>query len=169
MKFENLKKNWYVAYTTPQSERKAKARLDEMEVRSFLPMQTVVRQWSDRKKKLEVPVFPNYLFIYTNSFERFEIIKMPELVYYVSFEGKAVTVSEEIITSLEKILTSDVEVTNENFVRTGSKIKITDGRFAGAEGILLRKNGKTRLVVSIEVLKRSISVDISAACVESVC
>lgn len=169
MKLDSMKMNWYVAYTCPQAERKAKAKLDGLQVKTFLPMQKVVRQWSDRKKTLEVPLFPNYIFIYTNSFERYNIIKMPELVCYVTFEGQVAVVPDTTMEVMEKLLSGNVEVSNENFAKVGSKIKITSGKFAGVEGTLLRQNGRTRVVVRIEALRRSISIDISASCVEAVC
>jgi transcription antitermination factor NusG len=167
MKFDSLKKTWYVAYTRPQVERKAKAKLDEMYVKTFLPMQTTMRQWSDRRKKIEVPLFPNYIFIHTNSFEKFNLLNIPELVRYVAFEGQPAIVPDSVIESMEKLLTGDVEVSNEN-LQTGVKVKITQGKFAGVEGTLLRRNVKTRIVVSIEALRQSISVDIPAAYAEAI-
>src|SRR5437762_1165267 len=103
-KSDVLKKMWHVAYTSPQSERKAKRKLDAIGVKSFLPMQSVLRQWSDRKKKMEVPLFPNYIFINVNSFERYNVIKIPELVCYISFEGQVAVVPDTLIESLEKVI-----------------------------------------------------------------
>lgn len=159
--------NWYVAYTFPNAERKAAFKLKEMGVDSFLPLHKVVRQWSDRKKKLEVPLFPNYIFIYVLPQKRFDVLKIKELVKFVSFERKPAIIPEALINSLKNILSGDIEISNENFCEEGMKVTIRQGQFAGAEGILVRKNGKARLLIQIEALHTHVSVDISANYVEA--
>lgn len=158
--------NWHVVYTYPRAERTANIKLKEMGIISFLPLHKVVRQWSDRKKKLEVPLFPNYIFVYIFPKQRFSVLKIKELIKFVSFEGRPAIVSEKIIYSLKKIVKGDIEVSNENFNEEGIKVKIRRGQFTGAEGILIRKNGKTRLLVQIEALNTYVSIDISANSIE---
>lgn len=158
--------NWYVAYTYPQTERKIDLKLRQMGISSFLPMHTVIRQWSDRKKKLEVPLFPNYIFINSLPHERFNALHIKEIVRFVSFEGVPAVVSDEIVESLKKILNGDIEVSAEIMYSEGEKVKIRDGRFAGAEGTMIRRNGKTRLLIQIEALHTQISVEVSAGNVE---
>lgn len=166
MTHRKLKENWYIAYTLPRCERKAQKKLVNMGIETFLPLQKVVRQWSDRKKKLEVPLFPSYIFVRTDSYRKFNVIKLPELVQYVSFEGKPVTVSDELIYSLSKITTGEVEVSNE-IINVGGKVRIVEGEFQGVEGIVYHKNGKTRLVICIDALRRSVKMELSAHCVEA--
>jgi transcription antitermination factor NusG len=158
-------RKWYIGYTMPKAEKKTFSRLNEIGVVSFLPMQKVVRYWSDRKKKLEVPLFPNYIFIYTSNAERFDILKMQGLVKYVSFGGNPATVSDSLIDSLKKMQTGDLQVSNIEFIE-GMQVRITDGPFAGIEGTLVHKRDSKRIVVRIEVLKRAVSVDVSANRIE---
>jgi transcription antitermination factor NusG len=154
---------WYVAYTFPKAERKVQSRLDKMGIVSYLPMHEVVRDWSDRKKKLVVPLFPNYIFICTSSIKRHEVFDVKEVIRYVSFGGRPATVSDAIINSLRCILREGVEIDIERLIKTGEPVSITKGPFAGTEGIVVKRNGKTRLVVQIEALQRSISINISVS------
>jgi transcriptional antiterminator RfaH len=156
-----LSREWHIAYTYPKAERKVSKKLENLGVASFLPLHNVIRNWSDRKKKLEVPIFPNYIFVYTSRDERYDTLQIKEIVKYVSFDGKPVTVSEAIINSVKTMLKGNVEVSDEEYFE-GMHIKVTDGVFSGAEGILVRKNSRSRLVIQIEALRRTISVDISS-------
>ena len=157
----NLQK-WHIAYTFPKAERKAFQKLESMGVTSFLPLHEVVRNWSDRKKKLVMPVFPNYIFIYTSETERYDLLQIKELIRYVAFEGKPAIVSDTVVNSLKTILLGNVEVSDETFYE-GMKIRVTDGLFMGAEGVLVKMNSKSRLVVQLQMLRRSVSVDISSS------
>lgn len=158
--------NWYVAYTYPKAERKVQRKVEDIGVESYLPMSKVVRQWSDRKKKLEMPVFPNYIFIRATPHERYQALNIRELVRFVSFEGTPVTISDKEIESIKTVLTMNTEVSNERFHRVGTKVQITSGGFAGATGVLLRKEGKQRLLVQLEALQQAFSVSLPADCVK---
>ncbi|MDO6435738.1 UpxY family transcription antiterminator [Flavitalea sp. BT771] len=152
-------KKWYIAYTFPKAERRIHSKLESMGYSSYLPLHKVIRNWSDRKKELEVPLFPNYIFIQILPSERFSVLEIKGIVRYVSFDRKPATVSDTLIESLKKILLGEVEVTNESYSE-GMPIRIISGPFTGAEGVLLRKNGSKRLVVQIKSLQIGVSVEI---------
>jgi transcription antitermination factor NusG len=160
-------KNWHVAYTYPKAEKKVQRMLDKLGIVSFLPLHKEIRTWSDRKKQIELPLFPNYIFIYTSLRERYKPLQVKSIVSYVSFDGKPATVPESVIDSLRTILNLNVEVTNEhcNLYEIGNRVTITEGPFAGIEGILLKKNGKSRLVLQIESLNREVSVEVAVSMV----
>lgn len=168
--------NWYLVYTIPKSEKKAYLKLQQMGITCFLPMHTVVRQWSDRKKKLEVPLFPNYIFVYTTLSRRFEILQIKELMHFVCFGGEFATVSDSIVTALRRILDTNLEISNEYMegplptrsiaYEQGTKVRILHGHLAGTEGIMIQKNGKNRLVLQIEALRQAVSVEVFANQVE---
>ncbi|AXY73677.1 UpxY family transcription antiterminator [Paraflavitalea soli] len=155
---------WHIVYTYPKAERKVYSKLVNRGVVSFIPLHKVIRQWSDRKKQLEVPLFPNYIFVQVPPAERFELLRIDGIVKYISFDGKPATVSNTLIDTLKKMLSGNIEVSNEQFIE-GTRIRISHGPFTGAEGLLIRKNGSRRLVVQIDALQRSVSVDISASSV----
>jgi transcription antitermination factor NusG len=153
---------WYVAYTFPRSEKKVQTKLATLGIESYLPMYESLREWSDRKKKLIVPLFPNYLFIYISDKKRHETFAVREIVKYVSFEGKPATISNSIIESLQNVLNENTEVSVENYVKAGDPVIISQGPFTGTEGVVVNQNGKTRLIIQIASLQRSVSINISA-------
>jgi transcription antitermination factor NusG len=157
-------KNWYVAYTLPRAEKQTQRMLEKLGIVSFLPLHKVMRNWSDRKKQIELPLFPNYIFIYISSRDRYKPLQIKNIIKYVSFAGKPATVPESVIDSLQKILDLNVEVANDryNLYNTGIRVTITEGPFAGTEGIFLKNNGKSRLVLQIESLNRELSVEVPA-------
>jgi transcription antitermination factor NusG len=152
---------WYVAYTFPHAEKKVQANLEKIGIHAYLPLHQVIRNWSDRRKKLLVPLFPNYIFVHTSSRQRHESFMVKEIIRYVSFDGRPATVRAAVINSLQNILKEKPEINIEEFVRAGSHVKIIKGPFLGTEGFLIRRNGNTRLLVQIDVLKQGISVNIS--------
>jgi transcription antitermination factor NusG len=159
-----ISNEWIIGYTYPNAEKKVHRRLENMGVSSFLPLQKVIRNWCDRKKKLEIPLFPGYIFIYTSLYERYNLLNIEGLIRYVAFEGKPATISTGVIDSLKKMLMSEVEVSTENFL-AGMHVKINEGPFMGAEGILVRRNGKARFVIQIQALERAVSIDLPAGSV----
>jgi transcriptional antiterminator RfaH len=152
---------WYVVYTRPQSERKVATSISEMGEEAFLPMHKVIRQWKDRKKKLEVPLFPNYVFVKTSEQKRGYLYAIKELVKFVSIEKKPVVVQEKEIKTLKEVLSGDLDVSNETY-QQGMKVRIKVGQFSDFEGIVAKVNGNTRLIVNIDGLKRAFSFNISA-------
>jgi transcription antitermination factor NusG len=157
-------KNWYVAYTLPRTEKQTQRMLDKLGFVSFLPLHKEIRTWSDRKKQIELPLFPGYIFVYTSLRERYKSLQVKGIVNYVSFDGKPATVPESVIDSLRTVLNLNVEITNDrcNLPETDVRVTITEGPFAGIEGILIKKNGKSRLVLQIESLNREVSVEVAA-------
>lgn len=154
---------WYVAYTYPQAEKRVDQKVKEMGFESFLPTQKVVRQWSDRKKTFDVPLFPNYIFIRTTPHNRFAVLSIKELVRFISFSGQPVAVPDEDIASLKKIASGEITTSNEVFGGTiGERVRITHGQFAGIEGILTKNNGHQKLVIQIEAMKQAVSIEIES-------
>ena len=154
--------NWYAVYTYPRAEKKvAKAILfTGMEV--FLPLHKVVRQWSDRKKKVEAPLFPSYVFVKATQNTLYEILHIRELVRIVSFEGKYCRIPEQQIESIRKVLNGEIPVQTEDFVpKIGSPIKVEYGPLAGVEGVIKEIKGKSRLIIQIQALGQAISLDVS--------
>ncbi|GGB24136.1 UpxY family transcription antiterminator [Puia dinghuensis] len=154
-------KKWYVAYTLPKSEEKAQNQLEKIGIHCYLPMHRVIRNWSDRKKKLLVPLFPNYIFVNIADKKRNETFTVKEIVRYVSFGGKPAVINESIINSLQHILDKTMDIDIEKYVQPGVYVRITHGPFAGSEGVLMRRNGNTRLLVQIDALQQGIAVNIS--------
>ena len=153
---------WYAGYTYPKAERKVVKEIQFKGVEAFLPLQKVVRQWSDRKKKIETPLFPNYVFIKSSRNTLYELLRIRELVRVVSFEGKFCRIPECQIESIKKVMKGDFPIQNENFIpRIGSPIKVEYGPLAGVEGVIKEIKGRSRLIIQIQALGQAISLDVS--------
>ncbi len=156
---------WYVVYTYPNVEKSVHAKITEMGVETFLPMQKVVKQWSDRKKKVTLPLFPNYVFVKTTPQRRFDLFGVKGLVRFVAFEGKPVAIPEQEIEMIRKMVGQVGVAFNASSTTgsTGERVKIMHGQFAGTEGVIVREHdGKRRLVVQIKALKQTVSINIAA-------
>jgi transcription antitermination factor NusG len=159
-------KKWHVAYTFPKAEKKVQIKLEKIGIEAYLPLQQVVRNWSDRRKKLEVPLFPNYIFVNISEKKRYDAFTVKEILRYVSFQGKVATVNDAVVNSLKCILKEKAEVHLESLPKPGSPVKITNGPFMGIEGILVRRSGKTNLIIQIDALQRAVALNISSFHVE---
>lgn len=156
---------WLVAYTLPKTEKKVHEKLQLMGIKTLLPLVEKIQIWSDRKKKVLFPLFPNYIFIQTSLSYRFEALKLKELVRYVSFGGQVAQVREKEIELIQKITSGaprDIEVSNQTFNKKGMPVKISKGPLAGLRGIVEHTRGKQKLLIKINSLKQVISLEVSA-------
>ena len=162
---------WYGVYTSCRHEQKVYERLVEKSIHAFLPKMEVWSRRKDRKKKLQRPLFPGYLFVNIDldPYIHLEIIKTPGVAYILSNNGKPTPIPENQIVSLQKLLKNDVLIKPYPYLKIGQKVRIVDGPLAGCEGILQRtKPNKHRLIISIDLLKQSVSAEIHEADVEPI-
>ncbi|OJV32023.1 MAG: hypothetical protein BGO29_00880 [Bacteroidales bacterium 36-12] len=97
-------KKWYVIYTTPRSEKQVNQKLQDEQIKTYLPLHLSPRRWSDRIKMVEMPLFPSYLFIHTYHHKLYDIVKMPGVVRIIYFEGKPTEIREKEINAIIKFL-----------------------------------------------------------------
>ncbi|MCL2097527.1 MAG: UpxY family transcription antiterminator [Bacteroidales bacterium] len=158
-------KRWRVLYTKPRSEKRAFELLECQDYHVYLPCTTVVRQWTDRKKKVIEPVFKSYLFI--NCFEK-EIhtaVQCPHIIGVVKFENKPAIVREEEIEAIRQIVAGKEDITvvnnHEHFV-TGQRVHIISGNLKGLSGILTEFRGARKLAIAIDSLGCNLFVEVAA-------
>ena len=164
---ESTNSNWNVVYTYPNFEKKIHRYLCQKDIKSFLPLYKVKRQWSDRTKLLEVPLFPNYIFVKTNSANHFSVLNVPGVTRYVSLDGYPVVVSEKEIDTIKKMLLTSC-LTVEQTLEAGDIVVIEKGPFQGMQGVMIERKGKTRLAIKIEALNRTLSIEICASTVRKI-
>lgn len=152
---------WFVLYTKPKHEKIVLTQLQERNYTAFLPQCDSFRQWSDRIRKIQVPLFPNYLFLKNNIVD-YSVTKVHGVIKYISFEGQIATISDEEITLIKKTLDYTPSESNESFVVPGEKVRVISGSLQGATGIFLKKHGSYKLYIRIESLSRYLSVSIPA-------
>ena len=162
------KDNWYVVYTYPNSEKKIYNELNKRNITAFLPTKKVVRQWSDRKKHIEIPLFPNYVFVKIPPKEMWMVLMIDSVVRFVTFDGRPAVVKDSEIDMVIKLISGTNVVTNDNYCIKGQKVQVKEGPFTGIVGRVLSRKGTTRLYVEIETVNIKISVDIEAALLECI-
>ncbi|MEN2400302.1 UpxY family transcription antiterminator [Flavobacterium sp. MC2016-06] len=144
--------NWYVVYTKPKWEKKVAEKLSQIGIECYCPIVTQVKQWSDRKKKIEVPLFNSYVFVQLPENDRNSVFQIAGVVRYLFWLGKPAIVRDEEIniikTSLKADNISDVSVAS---IKVGDKIKLESGVFSNQSAIV-QEVSKTYCILVLESL-----------------
>jgi transcription antitermination factor NusG len=156
-----LDRHWFALYTKPRHEFKAAEKLRSVSIELYLPTIIVKRKWSDRKRKVEVPLFNGYIFIYASEKERLLSLQQEGIVRTITFLGKPSIIPEWQIESLRKMLSETPDIFVSDKIEEGTKIKITEGPFEGVTGIVKEADSEKWLFVNIEILNRAVSVKLS--------
>ncbi|QXU43262.1 UpxY family transcription antiterminator [Pedobacter sp. D749] len=160
--------SWFVIYTFPNYERKVYSSLEKKKITAFLPLQKITRQWSDRKKIMEVPLFPNYIFLKIKETERFAVLDIQGVKYYLSNDGRPIKLSEIEIEQIQR-LRGEKEVLISQKLEKGAAVIINSGPFMGMTGILFEKKGKTRFGILIHSMNQTISIVVPSTEIGLVC
>jgi transcription antitermination factor NusG len=152
--------SWYAIYTKPRHEKKVHAQLNEKEIQTFLPLITRKRQWKDRKKTVEMPLFSSYLFVEFDYKYRFDVLETDGVVKIINFNGVPAVVPEWQIESLKQMLTFPKTLQLENFIRPGEIVEVIEGPMLGMRGTVVNRKNSNRLVISIEGIMQSVSVEV---------
>jgi transcription antitermination factor NusG len=155
--------NWYAAYTWARHEKKVAQQLEERGIAHFLPLYRSLRHWKDRKKELEMVLFPGYVFIQLELRDRLRVLELPGVVRFVSFNGQPAALAKEDIEALRNGLAHNVRAECHPYLTIGRRVKVVCGALSGAQGILVRRRNNARLVISIDAIMRSVSVEIDEA------
>jgi transcription termination/antitermination protein NusG len=151
---------WYAAYTHARHEKKVAQQLGERGIEHFLPVYRSVRRWKDRRKELELVLFPGYVFVHLAAPERLRVLKLPGVARFVSFNGQPAAMPGADIEALRNALIQGVRAEHHPYLNIGQRVRVADGPLAGAQGILLRTKTNCRVVISIDAIMRSVSVEI---------
>jgi len=168
---KNATAKWYAVYVKSRYEKKTSALLARDGVEVFLPLITRVKQWSDRKKKVEEPLFKSYVFVRTDLKNYFEILNVPGVVKFISFEGRPIDIPENQIVAITEYVgqvTKEGELDVPKDLQVGQLVMIKYGAMKGLQGHLTNILGKQRIIVDIEVVGSSLPLTISKSMVEPV-
>lgn len=163
-----ITKKWYVVYTRPKFEKKVLQETTLQHIECYLPVKQELRQWSDRVKRLQSPMFPNYLFVKIDIHDKVKVLRMDGVIHFVGFDGQPVAVSEDEIEKIRRIEGGSNTLTTEYYYCTGDKVRVKQGAFSGMEGILLRKSNQVRFVIKLPVISQAVSVEIESSCIERI-
>ena len=152
-------KHWYAVYARSRAEKKAALELEINNIDFYLPLTKKLKQWSDRKKWVEEPLFRSYVFVHIGQSEYYKVLQNPHLVRYVTFEGKAVPIPEQQIEAIRVYLDEiePDEPENVNWLK-GQKVEVVVGDLTGLMGELIEVNGKHKVKVQIDVIGKSIVI-----------
>lgn len=143
--------HWHAVYTKSRAEKKAQSELSEQGIEAFLPLQRKLRQWSDRKKWVEMPLISGYLFVHISRKEYDKVLQSNYIMSYVRFEGTAAIIPDQQIEYLKMMLKQDVlevSVTTEK-LKPGKEIEVIAGPMIGMKAVLVEIHGKSKIAVQI--------------------
>jgi transcription antitermination factor NusG len=136
--------------------------LDAQQIPVFLPLVTSVRQWSDRRTKVELPLFPGYAFVRVDYFsgDRVRVLQATGVVGFVGHKADGSSIPDEQIDSIRTILIRNVPLKDHPFLNVGQRIRVRNGALSGVEGILVAVKGARTLVISVEPIHRSLCISL---------
>lgn len=159
---------WYAAHTRHQHEKTVARMLANKGFEIFLPLYTEAHQWRDRVKKVELPLFSCYVFLRGDIEHRLPILTTPGVHGLVTSAGKLAGIPEEQIQAVRTVIENRINVEPHPFLRCGDLVRVKSGALCGLEGLLVRKKGQTRLIISVTLLERSVAVEVDASAVERI-
>jgi transcriptional antiterminator NusG len=162
---------WFAVQTRPRHEKKAAAELQKRGFNIFLPVVSEVRQWSDRRMRVELPLFSCYAFVNMVSVieVRAAVLQAHGVLSFVGIGKQAIPIPAEEIENIRTLLARKVPFMAHPFLEIGQRVRIRGGALDGIEGILERRgNGNQRLVISVHTIQRSLSVQVDGYQVEAV-
>ncbi|MXV52837.1 UpxY family transcription antiterminator [Pedobacter sp. HMF7647] len=160
-------KKWYPVYTNPRAEKRAHELLSAKGIESYLPLRKTLKQWSDRKKWIDEPLIPSYLFVNINAKQHAEVLMTNGVCRFLYFSGKIASMPERQIEALKLLLASeeDIELTDREFEK-GEEIIINAGPLKGLKGELISRSSRKKLLIRIDHVGQSVVVQLPAAFVE---
>ncbi len=155
----HIKKSWYAVYARSRAEKKAALELQYQNIEHYLPLIKRLKQWSDRKKWVEEPLFRSYVFVHIEQKDYYKVLQNPHLVRYITFEGKAVPIPVQQIDAIRYFLEEiePEEPDNIEWIK-GKSVEVISGELTGLTGELIEVNGKHKVRVQIDVIGKSISI-----------
>jgi transcription antitermination factor NusG len=157
-----LMPNWYVAYTSANHEKRVSEQLQRRSVEHFLPVYESMRKWKDRRVKLQMPLFPGYVFVRFAWCDRLTALQVPGVARLVGFNGQPAILADAEIEGLRTTIAAELRIEPHPYLRVGRRVRIQRGALQGTEGILIRKKNSVRVVLSIDAIMRSVSVEVDA-------
>jgi transcriptional antiterminator RfaH len=149
---------WYLVYTKPRHEKKVHTRLTQIEIKSFLPTKKILRTWHDRKKYIDEPLFPSYVFVYLNDMKNYyDGINTDGVLYYVRTGKEVARICETVVNNI-KLATEhlkDIEI-SDNCFQPGRRLVVSQGALTGLSCEVIRYNSKQKLLVRVDLLQRNV-------------
>ena len=150
---------WYAVYTCAKHEKHVAEQFVGRGVEHFLPLYESVRRWKDRKVRLQLPLFPGYLFVHTAVQDRLLVLQVPGVVRLVGFNGSPTPMPQEDIQRIREFLGQGWRAEPHPYLQMGRRARVVRGPLAGMEGIVVRRKNRSRLVLSFDLIQRSMAIE----------
>lgn len=162
--------NWYAVHTRSRHEKLVGRHLESQGFSALVPLTTEVRQWSDRRKLVELPLFPGYAFVRMvyEPEQKLRVLGTDGIVNFVGVHGQGIPIPDRQIDDLQTLLQAKVPVESHPFLKVGQRVRICSGSLNGTEGILVGQESDRMLVISVELIQRSVSIRLQGYEVEAV-
>jgi transcription termination/antitermination protein NusG len=154
---------WYAIWTRSRHEQVVREQLEQKGFEAFLPTLPRWSRWKDRRKKIDWPLFPGYCFARFDASERLPILKCSGVVNIISFNGEIAQIPEQEITSIRRLVESDLQYDPCPLIREGMIVEVTHGPLKGVIGRLVRKGTHARLVLAVDLIGQAVSVEVDAS------
>lgn len=161
---------WYACYTRARHEKRVAAALHERGIDSYLPLHARVQQWKDRKKRVQFPLFPGYVFGHFTLQQLHPVLTTPGVSTIIRVNGYPTPIPEREIENVRRFEAA-LEMTGQEaepvpYMEIGTRIRIVDGAFEGVEGVVVERRGRQRVLVGFEAIGQGLEVDIAAHLLE---
>lgn len=164
----SAERNWYALYTLPNHEKSAASFLALNNIETYLPLYNVVHRWKNRcTRKIDLPLFPRYLFARFCFSQRFHLLGFKSVVSIVSGGQEPAVLSDEEIAKLRDGLRAR-KAEPHPYLTVGERARIRRGALSGLEGIVIRKKNELRVVITLDLIVRSVAVEVDGADLESI-
>lgn len=160
--------HWWALYTRHQHEKVVAEILCAKGFEVFLPLHESIRRWKDRQKVLSLPVFPCYVFVRGGLKRRLQVVTTPGVHTILNHGDRVAIIPEAEIDAIRRAMDARFRMEPHPFIRCGDRVRVMRGSLQGLEGILVRKKNQFRLVLSVDMLAKSVAVEIDATDVEPV-
>jgi transcription antitermination factor NusG len=153
---------WYAIQTRARHEKRVAAELEYKKISHFLPTITEMHRWSDRRKVVEVPLFPCYTFVnlIPDPGNRLAVLRIPGVLNFVGVRNFGLPIPDSQIDHVQLLLKQQIPMAPYSFLKIGQRVRIRGGALDGMEGLLVGKNGNSRLVISIDAIERSLTISV---------
>ncbi len=159
---------WYALYTRPRHEKKVYEALVEKGIEAFLPLIKTLRQWKDRRKWVEMPLFNSYVFVNIDYRDRFAALQTNGVVRIVAFGGVPATIPDWQIQQLKRLIKYPETLQPETYLKEGDYVEVIDGPFRGIRGYLREIRGETRVAILIDGIYQSASFVVDRSMVKKI-
>jgi len=153
-------KEWFAVRTRPRHEKVVTKQLETSGIESFLPLSPQVRSWSDRRKVIELPLFPGYVFIRTSQATqaRVQVFRARGVLSFVGIKNQPTPIPESQIGAVRSLMQAQLECRPHPYLNIGQRVRIQSGVLQGLEGILVRIANDQSLIVSVDLIQRSVAI-----------